>query len=99
MIGCFANYLNIVEMESFRGGGGESIGGRTAGEANDPTLGFTGSSGNCADRSGLYCLFIDILKFLLFASVLTTIGVFLLGFARQGKVSAGLNNLRNIFAK
>ena len=90
-------------MESFRGGGGEAIGGRTGGPAyteTDPApIGFTGSSGSCADRSGLYCLFIDILKFLLFAAVVTTLGVFLLGFARQGKVSAGLNNLRNIFAK
>lgn len=86
-------------MESFRGGGGEAIGGRTAGEANDPTLGFSGSSGACADRSGLYCLLIDIFKFLLFATLLTIVIVFSYNVGRRGSVAAGLNSVRSIFGK
>jgi hypothetical protein len=90
-------------MESFRGGGGEAIGGRTGGPAyteTDPApIGFTGSSGSCGDRSGLYCLFIDILRFLLVATVLTVIGVFAFGFAKSGSVNAGLNRVRLIFGK
>jgi hypothetical protein len=87
-----------MEPESFRGGGGEAIGsGHTAGEANDPTLGFTGTSGACADRSSLYCLFISIFKFLLVAVALTLLLVFLVGFVPSRSVNAGLNKVRNIF--
>jgi hypothetical protein len=88
-----------MEPESFRGGGGESVGGRTAGEANDPTLGFVGTSGACADRSGLYCLFVSIFQFLLLATVVTIVGVFLLGVVSGRSVNAGLNKVRTIFGQ
>lgn len=87
-------------MESFRGG--EAIGGRTGGPAytdTDPApLGFTGTTGACADRSGLYCLLIDIFKFLLVATTLTIIAVFAFGMAQGGgSVARGLNSVRRIF--
>jgi hypothetical protein len=88
-------------MESFRGGGGEAIGGRTGGPAYtsvDPApLGFTGSTGACGDRSGLYCLLIDIFKFLLVATTLTVVAVFVFGLVRGGSVIRGLNSVRRIF--
>jgi len=88
-------------MESFRGGGGEAIGGRTGGPAyteTDPApLGFTGTTGSCADRSGLYCLLIDILKFVLFAATLTVVTVFAFRLATGGSVTQGLNSVRRIF--
>ena len=86
-------------MESFRGGGGEAIGGHTAGEANDPTLGFVGTSGACADRSNLYCMFIAIFKFLLLATIVTIVGVFALGMLEGRNLNAGLNKVRNVFGK
>ena len=90
-----------MEPENFRGGGGEAIGGRTGGPAyteTDPApIGFTGSSGSCADRSNLYCLFITIFKFILIASVITIIGVFAIGTLAGGSVNKGLNYVRNIF--
>jgi hypothetical protein len=92
-------------MESFRGGfGGEGIsehtgGSGTAYQSVDPApLGFTGTSGSCADRSGLYCLLIDIFKFLLVATTLTIVAVFAFGLARGGSVIRGLNNVRRIFS-
>ena len=89
-------------MESFRGGGGEAIGGRTGGpaytEADPAPIGFTGTSGICTDRSGLYCLLIDIFKFLLVATTLTIVAVFAFGLARSGgSVARGLNSVRRIF--
>jgi hypothetical protein len=92
-----------MEPESFRGGGGEAIGGRTGGPAYtdvDPApLGFTGTSGACADRGSLYCMFITLFRFLLLAVALTILGVFVLGVARGGSVEAGLNRVRSIFGK
>ena len=92
-----------AEMEHFRGGGGEAIGGRTGGPAyteTDPApLGFVGSSGACGDRSSLYCLFIQIFKFLLVATLLTILGVFAFGLLRGLSVSAALNGVRNTFCK
>lgn len=88
-----------MEPENFRGGGGEAVGGRTAGEANDPTLGFVGSSGACADRSSLYCLFVEIFKFLLIATVLTILGVFAFGLLSGKSVNGALNSVRNAFSK
>jgi hypothetical protein len=88
-----------MEPENFRGGGGEAVGGRTAGEANDPTLGFVGSSGACADRSSLYCLFVEIFKFLLIATVLTVLGIFAVGMLQGKSVGASLNFVRNTFSK
>jgi hypothetical protein len=88
-----------MEPENFRGGGGEAIGGRTAGEANDPTLGFVGTSGACSDRSSLYCLFVEIFKFLLIATVLTILGIFAVGLLQGKNVGASLNFVRNTFSK
>ena len=92
-------------MESFRGGGGVGISERTGGSGTayqsvDPApLGFTGTSGACTDRSGLYCLLIDIFKFLLVATTLTIVAVFAFGLARSGgSVARGLNSVRRIFA-
>jgi hypothetical protein len=92
-------------MESFRGGGGEGIsehtgGSGTAYQSVDPApLGFTGTTGVCADRSGLYCLLIDIFKFLLFATLLTIVIVFSYSVGRRGSIAAGLNSVRSIFGK
>ncbi len=92
-----------AEMEHFRGGGGEAIGGRTGGPAyteTDPApLGFVGSSGACSDRSSLYCLFIQIFRFLLVATLLTILGVFGFQLLRGRSVSAALNGVRNVFGK
>jgi hypothetical protein len=97
-----------LEPESFRGGGGggEAIGGRTGGPAyteTDPApLGFTGSSKPediSVDRSNLYHLFMEVFKFLLLATVVTILGVFALGFIKGRTVNAGLNALKNVFAK
>lgn len=98
-----------MEPESFRGGGGggEAIGGRTGGPAyteTDPApLGFNGSSKPegtpSSDRSGLYSLFMEVFKFLLLATVATILGVFALGFIKGRTVNAGLNALKNVFAK
>ncbi len=92
-------------MESFRGGGGVGISERTGGSGTayqsvDPApLGFTGTSGACTDRSGIYCLLIDIFKFLLFATLLTIVVVFAYSVGRHGSVTAGLNSVRRIFGK
>ena len=83
-------------MESFRGGLGGGSG--TAYQSVDPApLGFTGTTGACADRSGLYCLLIDIFKFLIFATLLTIVVVFAFNVGRRGSVTAGLNSVRRIF--
>ena len=96
-----------MEPESFRGGGGEAIGGRTGGPAyteTDPApLGFVGSSEpesvSSGDPSGLVNLFMEVFKFLLLATVVTILGVFALGFVKGRSVNAGLNALKNIFTK
>ena len=90
-------------MEPFRGGGGEAIGGRTAGPANTQDSGapldFVGSSGNCADRSNLYCMFIFLFKFLFVATLLTMVGLFVAGALRGGSAQSGINYVRNVFGK
>ena len=92
-----------MEPENFRGGGGEAIGGRTGGPAyteTDPApLGFVGTTGACADRSSMYCLFIQIFKFLLVATVLTIVGVFAFGLLRGRSVAGALNGVRNTVGK
>lgn len=92
-----------MEPENFRGGGGEAIGGRTGGPAyteTDPApLGFVGSSGACADRGSLYCVFVEIFKFLLIATVLTILGVFAVGLLSGKSVNGALNSVRNAFSK
>jgi hypothetical protein len=56
-------------------------------------------SGICADRSNLFCLFIEIFKFLILATIITIIIVFMSGIYEGNNIDTGLNKLRNVFGK
>lgn len=85
-------------MESFRGGGGEAIGGRTAGPANTQDSGAD-IVGFANPVNGLVSVFVSILQFILLAAVAITLAVFIYGSARGRSFTAGLNSIRAFIPK
>ena len=88
-----------MEPENFRGGGGEAIGGRTAGPSNTELGGSPIAAGFANPADGLVAVLAGIIRFVLIAAVAITLATFIYGAAKERSFAAGFKGVKALIPK
>ena len=88
-----------MEPENFRGGGGEAVGGHTAGPSNTELGGSPLAAGYANPTDGLVAVLVGIIRVVLIAAVALTAATFIYSAAKERSLTAGLKGIKALIPK